>query len=1184
MKLTKLARFLCRTGTAAVLFGAALNLHADYASTVLGLSPIAYWRMNETTPGPQLDMATNSGTVGAAANGFYVGSASHPMPGALVGSSDTAASFTRTTAGSIQIPWNAGLNPTGAFTMECWANATVTDANNHTLVSSMIQGQNPANGNDRSGWNLRQVGTDLQFQIGQGLTTATYNYVIASNAVVAGVWQHSAVVFNGSAVSLFTNGVLATNYTLTFPLPTNYAGPTVIGDRGYTGWGYDGWIDEVAIYPSALSAADLLAHYQNGINPTPSPSYSALVLAKNPTGYYRLNEPTYTPPDPSTYPVTANSATTGAAADGVYWPGTQPGAPGVPFSGLGANNYAGRFLNIGGSGYVKTPAQTLITSNLTITCWIKRNGSQSGWNGLLFQRNGTATATGLSVGGVNDLRLTWNDGDWPWESGLVVPDNQWTFAAVVISPTNAVVYMNSRSAVDPNAHGPHDFSIDSIYIGQDPLGGRFFSGLIDEMAVFNQSLTPAQIQTLFTAANVPPLIMQQPQAPAGNVYEGMTVALAVVADGNPTLAYQWTKNGTNLIGKASATLTLANVVTNDTGNYAVVITNNFGTITSSIVALNVQSGPPVIFQQPQSVTRLLGAPATFSISAGGSMPVTYQWKLGTNAITGATNATYTIAAVSPADAATNYNVLLTNPYGTSNSANATLTILPMSPYTSVVMSKKPYAYWRMGESSGSTAFDYAGGHDGTFGAGVTRGVSGPQPPLEPGFESGNLAFDLDGAAGAISIPAPNFNTDALTITCWIKPNGLQTNWAGLVYARGGSPNTVAGLHYDDAQGLRHSWNDQYWWNASGLRPKTNQWNFAALVVQPDKTTIYLDDGSGLQSWVDAEAHTNQAFAVSLWIGEDSGFNNRFYNGTIDEVAVFSGALSQDTIWQLSSAAVGRPLKLDLQVGAAVKDSKPSGTPHDGVDIGATWLASSKDAASVTRSGVMQFVATNRNQIIIPWNADFNTTNGAITFWMRSAGTVTTNGGNDGAMIIDRRQPPGDVIVQLDTGNIFWQPEWIYNAQTAAGVNDDNWHHVAYVFDQGSNATILVYMDGNLDTTAPPTTNGWTWSQQQIEIGLSHDAYWRVYDGQLDDIRFYNRILTAAEVQQIFTGDTSPVTTANMVGRYNFDGPPSGMVLKWPAGTLQSADSITGPWNDVPGATSPWPVRLDAVKKFYRLKI
>ncbi len=102
------------------------------------------------------------------------------------------------------------------------------------------------------------------------------------------------------------------------------------------------------------------------------------------------------------------------------------------------------------------------------------------------------------------------------------------------------------------------------------------------------------------------------------------------------------------------------------------------------------------------------------------------------------------------------------------------------------------------------------------------------------------------------------------------------------------------------------------------------------------------------------------------------------------------------------------------------DSKPSGTKIDGQVLGATWLASNQDSAGTNRTGVMQFASTNAAQIVIPGSStDFDSPQGTISFWMRSAGVVT-NSGNEGAIILDRRTGSGAVIVQHDDGTLFFQ--------------------------------------------------------------------------------------------------------------------------------------------------------------------
>jgi uncharacterized delta-60 repeat protein len=86
------------------------------------------------------------------------------------------------------------------------------------------------------------------------------------------------------------------------------------------------------------------------------------------------------------------------------------------------------------------------------------------------------------------------------------------------------------------------------------------------------------------------------------------------------------------------------------------------------------SGPPVISAQPEGRTNIQGTPATFSVISSGTNPLNYQWRKNASPIPDSTNASYSIAAVQPADAA-NYDVVLTNPYGVVTSTEAALAVV-----------------------------------------------------------------------------------------------------------------------------------------------------------------------------------------------------------------------------------------------------------------------------------------------------------------------------------------------------------------------------------------------------------------------------------------------------------------------------------------------------------------------------
>jgi hypothetical protein len=98
----------------------------------------------------------------------------------------------------------------------------------------------------------------------------------------------------------------------------------------------------------------------------------------------------------------------------------------------------------------------------------------------------------------------------------------------------------------------------------------------------------------------------------------------VTAIGTPPLSYQWTKNGTSIATQTTTSLALVNLQATDTGNYAVVVTNLYGAVTSSVVHLTVAAAP-VIVQQPQPMFTYIGGVASFSVNVNGSLPLSYQW-------------------------------------------------------------------------------------------------------------------------------------------------------------------------------------------------------------------------------------------------------------------------------------------------------------------------------------------------------------------------------------------------------------------------------------------------------------------------------------------------------------------------------------------------------------------------------
>ena len=190
-------------------------------------------------------------------------------------------------------------------------------------------------------------------------------------------------------------------------------------------------------------------------------------------------------------------------------------------------------------------------------------------------------------------------------------------------------------------------------------------------------VTSSSARLTVSPVAVAPAINTQPIAQT--VTEGQTAGFSVTATGTGPLTYQWKKNGTNIPGATSSTYTTDTTVSGDNNAlFSVVIGNSAGTATSSNATLTVSARAvvPAITTQPAAQSVTAGQSASFSVTATGTGPLTYQWKKNGINISGAISSAYTIPATAAGDANAVFTVEVSNSAGTAISITATLTVTP----------------------------------------------------------------------------------------------------------------------------------------------------------------------------------------------------------------------------------------------------------------------------------------------------------------------------------------------------------------------------------------------------------------------------------------------------------------------------------------------------------------------------
>ena len=742
--------------------------------------------------------------------------------------------------------------------------------------------------------------------------TTRANCTSAAGTLVPNQWTHVVGVHDATGTGtnyLYLNGVLAVTTDHAGYVPQTTTWPMTIGsgpnDNEPLAYGFPGFLDEVAFYTNALSADRILAHYSAGTSTAPSTPYSTLVKTTDAAaGYWRLDEPTL-PPKPSLPPpeTAVSVGSMGALADGTINSGSglYPGAPGVPYTGFEATN-TGCYFD--GSGQIDCGNDTGFdfATAISIAAWVKSDGILTYMN--ILAKGGNLWRLNMNN---NANTLAWVYPGGSLTGTIPVADGQWHHVVAVAGVAQAAIYVDGQLDTANGDTYSGTVNTDHVYIGsQGTQGSYMWKGTLDEVALFNTVLTASQVAQLYRDSHVPPVITQQPQPPPPPVYEGSSASFNVSAVGYQPLVYQWTKNGAALSGKTTNNLALNNLTTNDSGSYAVVITNAYGAVTSSPVQLTVLAGPPFIVQAPLPAQRLAGGSATFTVLAYGSVPLSYQWSLNGTPITGATSAAYTVSQVGTNDLGS-YSVRVTNPYGFTNVPGVALSLIPVSgAYAAEVAASGPVSYWRFGETSGTTAYDYMGGVNG-LNVAMTYGVSGPQPTNSPvafvGMENNNQAYSFNGSSSQVQLPSSfALNRKAFSIVAWVQADPGTAYGYQCIMAQGGN---LWRFHLDQTASTLELVTAGLGGNSLvGVIPVVDGfWHQVVAVFDGVTKYLYVDGLLDNSMSSGGFLSTNTDIVT---IGSQGSYQ---WLGNIDEVAVYNRGLSAAEVvnlYRAATSAAGAP--------------------------------------------------------------------------------------------------------------------------------------------------------------------------------------------------------------------------------------------------------------------------------------
>lgn len=182
---------------------------------------------------------------------------------------------------SISDAGQTGLDITGNITICFWLKPESVSSPEYQIVSKYRTGDN-----NRSYRVVIDGGSPFGIRANLSNNGSAVVAARSATAIQAGVWQHIAVVYNGTDIRIYLDGVLDSNGALN---PLTYSSGIFNGGAafylglqdGSTSY-YDGLLDEVAIFNDALSAAEVGEIYADGIDdppePEPEPSTSTITF------------------------------------------------------------------------------------------------------------------------------------------------------------------------------------------------------------------------------------------------------------------------------------------------------------------------------------------------------------------------------------------------------------------------------------------------------------------------------------------------------------------------------------------------------------------------------------------------------------------------------------------------------------------------------------------------------------------------------------------------------------------------------------------------------------------------------------------------------------------------------------------------------------------------------------------
>ncbi|MFZ2152889.1 MAG: LamG domain-containing protein [Microgenomates group bacterium] len=1116
---------------------------SSYSTEETGGSPVAWWKFDEGVGTSAFDSSPNQ--LNARLSGSTLPtwtSEDQCLSGKCLYSSGVG--YITSANSSVN---NFGTN---SFTVSVWIKPQ--DFTYPKTSFAFLKGNAPyILGPTRAGWSIADgytaSGAAIVINDGTSMVSTTLTFNSSSRPTdFINKWTHLTYVFNRTTnlVYAYVNGVQQNN-TVNIASVTGSISNTSPLYVGYgTGWTYKGFFDDVRLYPYARTATQIKQDYNAGVanmggQQINKSSSDGLV------GYWKFDEGVGTTSADSSG--NSNLTTFGTGSSSPGWIGGKFGV-GTSFGGINK-------VDVGSANSLN------IVGDMTLSIWVNPKNA-SGWEGLA-SKWGDSWAWALDTATHrNALYINgWN------YSNSSIPANQWSHLAVVYKDSDNKVYFYLNGVPDGTSTQLSNQGTSGIVTLGYWGNNYFYSGLLDEVRIYNKALNPTEIKALYEYAPGPVGYWKFDEGVGSTVFD---------SSGNSgnggwqgTLGNQWASGKIGKAGNFNGSNNYLNLGTN-LGNY----TDNF-TVSSWIktgtnnVRILGRRDTPSGTQYDLYLQSTTGKAAFFDGTtqyAGTSNLANNQWHFvswvfnGANSkiyVDGIAEATFTVSTTSK-----NISTIIGGwDNGVSGLFNGLMDDLKIYNYARTPeqiiqdMSASggsafgggnkfasPIVWYKFDEGYGTVANN--SGIGGTINGTLRTGSSSPT------WVSGkiNKGLSFDGSNDLISVAdnASLNTTQDYSISMWIYNQAGSANYPTLINRA--SQSGVNGFFWIYTTGTSETdLNFQY---ANGSNYVTELFSGALRQNVWDHINFTFNNTTKeLKLYVNGKQFSTTRTLTTplpvddgiLYFGSYQTNPNIYaFKGIIDEFKLYNYALSSDEIKQdynqgaafvfgnSSQTIGGTTTSLDYCIPG---DTSPCAAPiaeykfDEGVGTTAfdtssnNWplpLGVNTSSPSWTIGKVGKALYFNGDDYVgYNDNGTIASDTGPVTI---NAWVKTTSNQQGGIVSRYGNSSTWTYSLYMDSNgkanfNRSASTPWSTTVTSSQSINNNNWNFITAKYD---GISMQLYINSIADNSLPETRNSQTPGPWSFCIGSEHYVcsstnYHGHFTGSIDQVRIYNYARTPAQI-------------------------------------------------------------------------